>query len=220
MLFEKYKKAENTTKVLWLYLLLDGKGNPENLDRVELEDKELSFGTKIVRAYGYSKQAVDAKLYQKEILDIETPVICSKLSYEYYAKDNKIYVYTPKKTDKGEVFFVGDMNIIGRTMVIEDNIIVTSKLCSDESNPMYMNGFQFFKDYVLKGQFILGDWDVSYINNVFDIKYVGKTIYKAIELDKTSTYKFVIYIIRKLAGKEDKPVDCYNVEAYKLREDE
>ncbi len=219
-MFYRYKPEEDGTKVLLIYLILGGyldDGGAE-IKRLEEVEEDRSFGLKLRKTYGVTDFYIDKKEIEREIEAIENPIICSPLSYEYYADSERIYVYSPKDAGSGEKFVINDMGVISKTMIITRSMVVSDRLAGDCALGAGTCGFMFFMNYVLEGRFSLLKWHISYENSVFTIAY-GKpedVIYEAIEIDKTSTYKIVIYIIRKVSPQipEWQP-DCYYVTKYR-----
>ena len=83
----------------------------------------------------------------------------------------------------------------------------------------------FFYEYVLKEECVVGKWRLQYKNKVFSVYYISLNndkeeevlLYSAIEIDKTSTYKIVIYIISKASIVIDEWLpDNFSVQSYEM----
>ena len=103
-------------------------------------------------------------------------------------------------------------------MVITDQCIVSSNIAKPLKDTENF-GFMFFYDYVMRSEVRIGKWHLIYENKVFSIYYLSENdgdtdeelMYSAIEIDKTSTYKMVIYII----GKVSKFIDNWSADNFK-----
>ena len=120
---------------------------------------------------------------------------------------------------------INDMGVISKIMVITETYVVSSnyaKSFTDSKN----NGFMFFHNYVIHSEVRIDKWRLTYKNKTFNVYYTSKNnngvsteelLYSAIEIDKTSTYKIVIYIIEKAAKLIDEwTADNFIVETYEL----
>lgn len=220
-MFTKYVKSNNDTKVLLMYLLLNNY-EMKKVKQIEEIEEDRMFGLKIKKIYGITEEFVDVRKIEQEINEIQTPIVCSMLSYEYYANSAVIHTYTaPNKMP----LVINDMGVISKIMVISEQCIVSSnsaKSFTDSKN----NGFMFFYDYVMKSEVSIGKWRMTYKDKVFNIYYQSESngvlntdlLYSAIEIDKTSTYKIVIYIINKLSKSIDVEwlPDNFKKETYEL----
>ena len=109
ILFTKYKKADGTTRVLLMYLIL----NNYDLDKIEAVEEitqEFMFGIKLKKIYGVTCELVDTAKIDKELASIQIPVVCSFQSFEMYTNEETIYLYTPKQKDKP--LYINDMGVI------------------------------------------------------------------------------------------------------------
>ena len=86
-------------------------------------------------------------------------------------------------------------------------------------------GFMYFYDYVLKEECRIWKWHMTYKDKVFSVYYTSdnkkkqkeELLFSAIEIDKTSTYKLVLYIITKASKKvEEWQMDNFKEESYTL----
>lgn len=221
MEFTKYRKSDSDTKVLLLYLLLNGY-DLNQIRQLEETEEERMFGLKIRKIYGVTKEYVDVRRIEAEIESIQNPIICSPQSYEYYTNNKTIYMYTPEENGK---LVINDMDVISKIMVITEQCIVSGNTAG-KIGDIENYGFMFFYDYVIKSETRINKWRMVYKDKVFSIFYsseVGKgriseeLLYSAIEIDKTSTYKMVIYIIGKVAGKINGwTADNFVCETYEL----
>lgn len=220
-IFTKYKKTEDESNVMLMYLLLNG-FDMSQVESVSQSEESLMFGLKLRRIYGKTKEFVDARKIEREVETINNPIICSPSSYEYYADSPKLYYHTALIED--QPLLINDMSIISKTMCITENFIISS----NEAKPLEETdecGFTYFREYVLKDDVRVGKWHITYKNKVFDVNYcsevngveVEETLYTAIEVDKTATYKLVIYIIKKTSQTiESWEGDNFKTQAYKL----
>ena len=228
-MFSKYKKKNDYTKVLMIYLLLGGY-DIKKIVRLEEVEENRMFGLKIHKVYGITEDFVNVTRIVKEIEQIVNPVICSPQSYEYYSDSPEIHTYTPK--DASKPLWVNDISIISKNMIITKNCIVSNNFCKPlTALSAEKKGFMFFMDYVLNCECVVGDrWYMSYKDKVFNIYYLSKDnedaddstvhkilLYSAIEIDKSSTYKWVIYIIQKSAPLiSEWQSDNYVEQAYEM----
>ncbi len=209
-MFEHYEKERDGSRVLMVYLILnDWHKNVESLEEIE---ENRAFGLRLKKVYGLTKDHIDTAKIYREIEAIENPVICSDASYEYYADSPFIYTYKPK--DQSQPLVINDMSVISKTMVVADNYVVSDNKARSFMEANVLCGFTHFMQYVLYNQFRLDKWDVSYEDNVFTICYDGEELYSAFEIDKTSTYKLVIYLIRKAGDKANVKSDNFVCERY------
>ena len=224
-MFKRYVKANNTeNRVELLYLLLNNY-DPKEIDRIEDAEEDKEFGLKYRILYGITKEFVDKKKIKQELDDIKTPVIYSPQTFELYAKSQTIHVYTPEIETIPMV--INDLGIISTEMIITRKCIVSKNVARREDViPDEDRGFMYFMNYVLKEDLRIGKWHIQYEDKCFAVNYVSKgkngeheeALYMAMEIDKTSTYKLVIYIIKKVcASHVDKwESDNFIDEAYEL----
>ncbi len=223
--FKKYKKSDDKARVLLLYLILN------NYDLSRIEDvievvQERMFGVEFHKIFGITNEFVDIKRIEEELAEIHTPVICSPQSYEIYSTAETIHIYHAREEDKP--LFINDMGVISPLMVINENCIVSSKLAASVESSDEC-GFMYFVDYVLKGEIEIGDWHIIFKDKEFSIYYAMKgfkddkeevhneLLYHAIELDQTSTFKLVLYIIKKVMEEIcEFPPDNFVEETWKL----
>lgn len=221
LLFTKYRKSSSDTKVLLLYLLLN-KYEINQIRQLEETEEDRMFGLKIRKIYGVTKEYIDVRKIEEEIESIQNPIICSPQSYEYYSTSDTIHMYTPEENGR---LVINDMDVISKIMVITEQCIVSSNIAK-KIGDIKNYGFMFFYDYVIKSETKIGKWRMVYNEKVFSIFYSSKTengseneelLYSAIEIDKTSTYKMVIYIIGKSAGDiKGWTADNFLCETYEL----
>lgn len=215
--FIRYKKSDDSTKVLLIYLLLNGLVDEKKIKMIQ-EETETVDNLTVIKKYGYTNGFVDVSKIYSDINRITAPIVCSTAAFEYYSVSDEIYVYTPKDIDGEKRFIINDLNIISNIMVINPDIVVSSKKAMDITDLAENKrlGFTYFAEYVLENKVSVGKWDIAYKDNTFTVHYGGVDVYKAIELDKTSTYKIVIYIIEKCGISDFKP-DAYSVEKYRMQ---
>ena len=216
----KYKKESKESKVLLLHLLL----NNYDINQIKLikeETQDRLFGLKLIKVYGITTEKIDFDKIEEEIKSIKAPIICySPASFECNSNEPEIYIYTPE--NEKQKLAINDMGIISNTMLIEDNTVISSHL-SKELSEIDCFGFNHFKEYVLNSEMKIGKWQVTYKDNVFNIycqinSEENMLLLSAIELDKTSTYFFVIYIINHLQEEilKEGTTENYKVEKAKL----
>jgi len=213
-MFDKYEKQSSESRVLMMWLLL----NNCNLERVRLleeAEESRSFGLKIKKVYGLTEDHIDTDKISKELARIQCPTICSVDSYEYHADSPYIYVY--KRRDDNLPLVINDMGVVSKTMVIGDDLVISDNFADDFMSRDCISGFPYFKEYALRNEFKLGKWTVSFLNNIFTVQYEKEVLYNAIEIDKTSTYKIVIYLIQKAAVNEEVESDNFICEKYRRK---
>lgn len=202
--FSKYKKIDGKTRVQLLYLIL----NNYDLSKVEIVVETVEkkkFGAEFRKIFGVTNEFVDIKSIEDELSEIQVPMICSPQSFDIYSTTKTICTYRADIPIKP--LYINDMGVISPLMVITPDCIVSSNLAKSVEEAKD-KGFMFFVDYVLKGECKLGGWDISFKNKEFKIYYTSKhedietteLLYQAFELDKTATYKLVLYIIKKVAN--------------------
>ena len=116
-------------------------------------------------------------------------------------------------------------------MVINKNYIVSSnraKPVTESKN----RGFMYFRDYVLYSDVVINKWHITFSDGdikIFSVYYINDTdnendeeiIYQAMEIDKSYTYKMLIYIIRKCCDSFDENLaDNFEEESYELKVNE
>ena len=206
-----------------MYLLLNGY-DISKIDYLEEVEDNKQFGLKLKKIYGVTNEFVDMRKIEREIETIQTPLICSPQTFELYTDCDKIYTYTPLVEDKP--LYINDMGIISRTMVITKQCVVSSNKASSLESAEN-KGFMYFMEYVLTGHCKIGFWRLEYEGSNFNIYYNSlqldnksrkeELLYSAIEMDKTSTYKLVIYIIKKVVRTmEEFQPDNFDVQSYEL----
>ena len=203
-LFGKYRKKDSLTKVLLIFLILEGMDLSKVKQILEITD-DFVFGQKIRKLYGITEDYVDVARIQNELERIEVPIICSPIAFEYHSDSKIIYSYKPRETDKP--LWINDINTISKVMIITESCIVSSNFARPTAE-LDNNGcgFMFFVKYVLHNEVTIGRWTLSYKENNFTIGYLSETsngqkdlliLYTAFEVDKAATYKWVIFIIQK-----------------------
>lgn len=220
-MFTKYVKQTDDTKVLLLYLLLNGY-NVRNIRFIEEAEENRDFGLKVKKLYGITTDYVNIRLIEKEIERIQNPIICSIQSYEYYCDADVIYSYERKGNEEKLPLWINDLNIISNTMIISEEAVVSSKRAKPLED-CKNKGFMFFYKYVLEDEFSIGKWKVTYKDKTFSIFYTSSNpdnkdamlVFSAIEVDKTSTYKMAIYVIMKASQQINEwKADSYNLLTY------
>ena len=217
-MFSKYKRSNDKKEVLLMYLIL----NNYDLSKVE-EVTELSqslmFGAECKKIFGITSEYVNIEQIEDELAAIKTPVICSPQSYEIYSTAKTIYLY--KANNKERPLYINDMGVISPLMIITKDVIVSSNKASSIERAS-RKGFMFFVEYVLNGYCSIGAWEMQYLNKEFNICYKNQNgskevLYHAIELDQTSTYKLVLYVISKTVDIiEEFLPDNYEEEVWRM----
>lgn len=220
-IFSRYRRQDNKESILLLYLIL----NKYDISKVEYAVETVQnkmFGVELRKIYGVTSEFVDIQKIENELAEIHVPVICSMQSYELNSNADIIYTYVPKEPNKP--LYINDMDIISPFMVITEQCIVSSNLAKSVEDTKNF-GFMFFVDYVLNGKCIVGNWEITYVNKEFSVYYSSKAkgeevhkelLYKALELDQTSTFKLVLYIVKKVAQEIDNITsDNYTEETWK-----
>jgi len=220
-MFTKYEKTSNETKVLLMYLILNGYSLAK-VDRLEEVEENRLFGLTVKKLYGLTNEYVDVGRIEREIEAIQSPIVCSKQTYEYYCDEPNIYAY--EKQIAEAPLWINDMGIISKVMVISDDIIISSNKAKPATDANQL-GFMYFYDYVTKEKCEIGKWKIIYDNKVFSVYYLStngdkttkELLFSAIEIDKTSTYKLVLYIIIKASSSvEEWLSDNYVEQSYTL----
>ncbi len=220
-IFKKYVEETGKQRIPLLFLLLNHY-DIAKVTEVIGEEEERLFGTKIRKIYGLTDEYVDENAIETEVEMIQNPIICSPQSFEYYSNSPVIHLYEAQYPEKSLV--INDMNVISKVMMISENYVVSSNHALPLSDTKEV-GFTYFMEYVLKSKVQIGEkWYISYQDKIFSIKYISKDgdivmpelVYFAEEIDKTSTYKMVIYVIRKAAQDLDFEGDNFIQKTYKL----
>lgn len=225
-MFNKYRRQDNKERILLLYLIL----NKYDLDKVECAVETVQnkmFGVELRKIYGVTSEFVDVQRIEAELAEIHTPVICSMQSYELYSNTEVIHTYMPKEFNKP--LYINDMGVISQLMVITEQCVVSSNLAEPVESAKDI-GFMYFVDYVLHGECKIGAWEISYKDKEFSVFYTSKgsdeqmhkeLLYRALELDQTSTFKLVLYIIKKAAESiEEVLPDNFTEETWKLEKNQ
>lgn len=221
LMFTKYKKSDDRTHVLLLYLILNGYDLSKVEVMNEVAEKKL-FGVEYRRVFGATTEFVNIPKIEGDLAQIKVPVVCSPLSYETYSTAEKIYSYKAKEKEKP--LYINDMGIISPYMIITEERIVSSNLAANVESAD-KKGFMYFVEYVLKNRFSIGDWEVEYKENEFTICFTTvkngekrkELLYRALELDQTSTFRLVLYLIDKVVETmEEFPPDNFTQETYVL----
>lgn len=215
-MFNKYQKKKDDSKVLLLYLLLNG----NDTEKIKMIEEVEDARRKVI--YGVTSEVVNGRQFEQEIERIPTLIICSPQSYELYSDSRLIHIYTPE--NKESPICINDMSVISKVMVIEENCIVSSNAVGKKSmDEIEQFGFMYFYRYVRTGSMIIGKWKVTYDNEtgLFQICYnldgyekqaekkgTELVLFSSVEIDRTATYKFVIYIITKLRNEIFDNIGC------------
>lgn len=222
-MFTKYQKTTETTKVLLMYLLLNGY-KLAHIDHLEESIESRNYGLSIKKLYGVTNDFVDIVRMEREIDEIQNPIICSPKSYEYYANAETIFSYTP--SIESAPLCINDLNIISKVMMIAENKVVSSSYAYPiEDSRCRDKGFMYFYDYVTKSTCEVGKWHIIYQNKELTISYKSHNedkveeipMYSASGIDKTSTFKMIIYIIRKACLTVDEWLpDNFDIQSFEM----
>lgn len=209
-----------------LFLLLGGH-DIEKVDHYEEDVEERLFGLKIRKIYGITPEYVDVATMEQEIENTQTPVVCSERLFESYVQSDTLYRYERKFEDRP--LHINDMGVLSKAMMITQDYVVSSNQAMSETDADTDNlGFMYFADYVTQNKTVIGNWHICYDSDLdggkFDIHYVSRDedgsehkelIYSISSVDKPSTYKIVIYIVRKVASTmEEIPPDNFKETVY------
>lgn len=225
MFLTKYEKSTDDTKVLLMYLRLNDY-DLSKVKRLEQVEENRQFDLKIKKIYGVTQEYVDVPQIEKEIENIVCPIICSEVqSYECYSNEPIIYIYTAQSPE--QPLLINDMSVISKAMLVTRDCIISS----NKARPVTEcdeKGFMFFYNYVLYEKCVINGWRMEYgKDKVFRVSYRSEdsdkelkdydTLFEACEIDKTSTYKLVLYIIKKVNKQINEwKSDNFKAEKYKL----
>lgn len=201
-MFENYvKKNGDITRVLFIYLLLN-KYKLENIQRaiVHINNPKNLPNAQTEMVYAETTEAVDIEEIDKEVGSIIVPTICTETTFQLYTNFDEIICYTPENKKKS--LYIDDMDIISPFMIIQEDMIVTTSIAKPIEKATH--GLMCFSKYVLTSECEVGNWYIKYIegSKEFIVKYGDKkekaeTLYRAKEYDKTTTFRLVLYIIKK-----------------------
>lgn len=204
-MFAKYKKSSDCTKILLMYLLLNGYG-VKNVEWVEESEENRQYGLKIKKIYGITKDFVDIKRIEQDMEKIQIPLICSPLSYEYYSDAPQVFTFERAIPDVP--LWINDMNVISKVMIItEDKVVSSNPAFPLVDDRCCSKGFMYFHSYVINNDCTIGKWHMTYSDSdsSFSIFYLSTNkniteellMYRADGIDKMSSYKLVIYVISR-----------------------
>lgn len=222
-MFTKYQKTTETSKVLLMYLLLNGY-SLSHIEHLEEIVEHRNYGLAFRKIYGVTKDFVDIARMEKEIEDIQNPIICSPKSYEYYADANTIFAYTPSV--ETAPLCINDLSVISKIMMISENKVISSNYAFPiEDSRCRDKGFMYFYEYVIKSTCEVGKWRILYKEKELLIFYKSLNhdkveeipLYYAKGIDKTSTFKMIIYIIRKACLTVDEWLpDNFDIQSFEV----
>lgn len=225
MFLTKYEKSTDDTKVLLMYLRLNDY-DLSKVKRLEQVEENRQFDLKIKKIYGVTQEYVDITTMEKEIENIVCPIICSEVqSYECYSNEPIIYIYTAQSAE--QPLLINDMSVISKAMLVTRDCIISSYKARPVTE-CEEKGFMYFYNYVLYEKCVINGWRMEYgKDKIFRVSYKSEdndkklteydTLFEACEIDKTSTYKLVLYIIKKVSKQINEwKSDNFKVEKYKL----
>lgn len=225
MFLTKYEKSTDDTKVLLMYLRLNDY-DLSKVKRLEQVEENRQFDLKIKKIYGVTQEYVDITTMEKEIENIVCPIICSEVqSYECYSNEPIIYIYTAQSAE--QPLLINDMSVISKAMLVTRDCIISSHKALPVTE-CEEKGFMYFYNYVLYEKCVINGWRMEYgKDKIFRVSYKSEdndkklteydTLFEACEIDKTSTYKLVLYIIKKVSKQINEwKSDNFKVEKYKL----
>lgn len=218
-MFEHYvKKNGDVIRVLFIYLLL----NNYDLKKVKraivhIDNPKNSPNAQTEMVFAETTEAIDIEEIDREVSEIIVPTICTETTFQIYTSFNEIICYTPENGK--EKLFVDDMSIISPFMIIQENMIVTTSIAKPISEATH--GLMSFVEYVLTSECCVGKWHIKYIeeSKEFTISYGEKNkeiLYRAKEYDKTTTFRLVLYIVKKTCDKLNKQGKWEVSENYKI----
>lgn len=219
-MFENYvKKNGDITRILFIYLLLN-KHDLKSVQRaiVHIDNPKNSPNAQTEMVYAETTEAVDIEAIDKEVGSIIVPTICTETTFQLYTNFDEIICYTPENKKKN--LYVDDMDIISPFMIIQEDMIVTTSIAKPIDKATH--GLMCFAKYVLTSECEVGKWHIRYIeeSKEFIVKYGDEkkteTLYRAKEYDKTTTFRLVLYIIKKACILLDKENEWEVTENYKI----
>lgn len=215
---QDYEQKTARTKVLLMFLLLEP-GNLLESGDVYFRDEtaDLQYGRTITKKYAFTDEYVDTAKIDRQLESLPTPVICSKDSFAHYAETQVLYKYIPE--DPAQPLCINDIGVVSNVMLIDNdiNLILSSNMAKSRSRLTAEEyGFPYFETYVRKNrvQLLEDTWDMTYEpeQSLFTVTHKDYgTLYQAHEMDKTSTYRLVLYVIKKLAGNLPAYEDNYKI---------
>ncbi len=203
--FTRFKRADSeTSRVLLLDILLNGY-SLEEVEKIEEVTEHIPFAgfeRKILRVYGLTKEAIDTRAINKERAEILTPIVCSLQSFEMTTISDVVYCHKPKGNE--QPLKIHDLGVISSHMVITPDAVISSKRARTLDECEY--GFDSFMEYVLNGEFEIGNWKVIYDDDDkrFEIYYRSEKgnntelVYQSVEYSKDATFSLVLYLIKKV----------------------
>jgi hypothetical protein len=219
-MFKDYvKKNDDTTTILFIYLLLNGY-KLENIKKIVKHiDNPKNFPNAYTEIlYAETTEAVDITEINKEVNSIIVPTICTEATFQLYTDFNEIICYTPE--NKAKKLYVDDLDIISAFMIIQENMIVTTSMAKSLGEATH--GLMCFVEYVLTSECRIGKWHIKYLeeNKEFIISYINdnkseQVCYKAQEYDKVTTFRLVLYVTKKACEQLDKNGNWKVSENYK-----
>ena len=222
-MFTKYQKTTETTKVLLMYLLLNGY-KLAHIDHLEESIESSNYGLSLKKISVVTNDYVAIVRMEREIDEIQNPIICTPKSYEYYANAETIFSNTP--SIESAPLCINDLSVISKVMMIAENKVVSSSYAYPiEDSRCRDKGFMYFYDYVTKSTCEVGKWHIIYQNKELTISYKSHNedkveeipMYSASGIDKTSTFKMIIYIIRKACLTVDEWLpDNFDIQSFEM----
>ncbi len=219
-MFTRYKKTDGKVRVQILFLLLNGY-DYSKVEEVAEKVYPNPSGAKYKKFFGVTDEFVDTQKIEEELKAVRVPRVCSPQSFDIYSTHQSIYSY--RAAEKTKPLYINDMNVISPLMIITKDCIVTSSRADSIENAEN-KGFMYFVEYVLNKRFEIGKWKVAYDNNHFTVHYCStdgngnshdELLYEATELDQTTTFQLVLYIIQKVAANFDEfPPDNFEEERW------
>lgn len=219
--FTNYQEEREESEVLLIYLLLNG-FDMSQVKTVKRVESHRMFGLKIFKICGMTSEYVDINKIETEVDNMPDVTICARDMYEFNSKSPVIYRHIPAV--EGEKLVINDMGVLSKIMCISENEVISSI----PAKPMAETddyGFMTFMEYALKSEFTTGKWHVIYDeeNSTFKINYLSangdavteETLFEITNIGKSSTYKLVIYLIKKVAKTiEEWQGDNFEVKSY------
>lgn len=218
-----YQPSTETTKVMLIYLLLNG-GDFTKVESTTQVHQKMDDGSSLRKFVSETREFFDVRKIEEEIKNHVVPVLHNEESFQYANTAPIIYDY---RAQHGEhPMLINDMDVITRNMYISDDQIISENLAKplmDCNN----RGFMFFCDYVLNNRCEVGKWIITYENETLTICYDSFTrgedaetatvypIFEAEKVTKKDTFPLVIYTIIKASLTVDEwSPDNFNVVKY------
>lgn len=185
-----------------LYLIMINGGDFSNIERIidALDEQGCLLAE--------TRAAYDVEQENDEIAKTFQPIVYK--SFDGYSSNAEaVYVYTKQKdVPEGDRLLINDMNVLASKIIISEDMVVSPNYAKPFGE-CDTYGFKFFCDYYLDNYCEIGKWSFEYKEetNTFSISFAFDSddgsksnvteIYRK-KMDKSYSYKMLIYAIRKL----------------------